>query len=129
MYIAGMPRAGPGMSLDQSSFPVSSSYARTLPSPAAWITRPVAVTRMPFLAPTPQERAKLEPLPPPERKRELDRLLREKVRTHLREVVGLPPEEADRIAGLPREGMLEELRRVDPGRFPGPGGPSPRGPR
>lgn len=82
----------------------------------------------PFLAPTPEERARLEPLPPPERRREMERLLREKIRVHLREVAGLPPEEADRIAELPREQAMAELRRLEPQLFPKLD-PSSRGPR
>src|SRR5215210_4310772 len=53
MNMVGMPRAGPGVSPAHSSLPVSSSYARTFPSPPAWKTSPVLVTRMPFRAPTP----------------------------------------------------------------------------
>jgi hypothetical protein len=83
----------------------------------------------PFLAPTPEERKGLESLPLPERRLELERLFREKVRSHLREVVGLPPAEADRIADLPRVQALQELRRVDPLRFPPPPAPPDAGPR
>ena len=53
VYMSGMPRAGPGTAPDQSSLPVSSSNARIRPSPPAWNTSPVRVTRMPFRAATP----------------------------------------------------------------------------
>jgi hypothetical protein len=81
----------------------------------------------PFLLPAPEERARLDRLPPEERRTAIERIGRQRLRTHLRDDLHLPAEEIERIANLPFEGVWRELRRLEPDRFPRPPASRPGG--